>query len=51
MKGLEHDAREPHILAGRHLDAPLERTESVTHDAQLMPAGADRRGNERRVPG
>src|SRR5437588_10104983 len=49
MKGLEHDAGEPHVRAGRYLDALLERRESVAHDAHLMPPGRNHQGRDGRM--
>src|SRR5207237_4897831 len=49
MKGLGHDAGEPHVRAWRYLDALLERRESIAHDAHLMPPGRDRQGRDGRM--
>src|SRR5256885_10379761 len=49
-RGLQHNAGEAHVPTGRHLDALLERGESVAHDAHLMPSGSDRQGGHGRVP-
>ena len=50
MKGPEHDAGEAQVLARCYPDALLERSESIAHDAHLMPAGGDRQGDHGRVP-